>query len=225
MFWPTLIIVLHAGYFLLCRSTLLYGVLGEVDQTAGTTSVGGRVAYVAQTAFIVNASLRENITFGCPWDAQRYDEVLTACCLRPDLAILPNGDLTEIGERGINLSGGQKQRVQLARAAYQQSDLVLLDDPLSAVDHHVAEALFAQCINGLMKDRARVLVTHNLSFVDQANNVALVKPTSVKDCYTIAQGSAAQLRDTDVDFKNLLATYAQGSEAVAAEKPKTPRRP
>ena len=159
--------------------------------------------------------------FGNGWDSPRYEAVLTACCLRPDLAILPNGDLTEIGERGINLSGGQKQRVQLARAAYQQSDIVLLDDPLSAVDHHVAEALFTQCINGLMKDRARVLVTHNLSFVDQADSIALVKPTSVRDSYTMASGTAARLRETDADFRSLLATYANGEESVAEEQPKT----
>ena len=200
------------------KSTLLQGLLGEVDQTAGTTAVGGRVAYVPQTPFIVNATLRDNVTFGCAWDPHRYDAVLTACQLRPDLAILPNGDMTEIGERGINLSGGQKQRVQLARAAYQHSDLVLLDDPLSAVDHHVAEALFSGCINGpLMRDRARVLVTHSLAFVDAADNVALVKPTPIKDCYTVEQGTAAALRASDADFQALLAAYSHGGDGEEGE--------
>ena len=197
------------------KSTLLFGLLGEVEQTAGTTAYNGRIAYVPQSPFIVNDTLKANILFGATEDRERYEAVLTACALRPDLAILPNGDMTEIGERGINLSGGQKQRVQLARAAYQQSELVLLDDPLSAVDQHVAEHLFTHCIDGLMKTRARILVTHSLAFVDHATNIAMLKPTAVKDCYTIAQGTAKELREKDEDFKALEVTYTRGAKDMA----------
>ena len=209
------------------KTTLLYGVLGEVEQTGGSTALGGTVAYVPQVPFIINASLRDNILFGNPLQQQRYDACVDACCLRQDIAILPNGDLTEIGERGINLSGGQKQRVQLARAAYQQSDMVLLDDPLSAVDPHVAEQLFSQCIQGLMGGRARVLVTHSLAFVDAADNIALVTGTEVKDCYTVVQGTAAQLRENNAEFKSLLATYTRGGEDMQGgeEKPKVAVKP
>ena len=215
---------LHAGELLVVlgavgtgKSTLLYGLLGEVEQTAGSTAYSGRIAYVPQTPFIVNDSLKANILFGQVEDSARYEAVLTACALRPDLAILPNGDLTEIGERGINLSGGQKQRVQLARAAYQQSDLVLLDDPLSAVDQHVAEHLFTHCIDGLMRGRARVLVTHSLAFVDHANNIAMLKPTDVSDCYTIVQGTANELRERDADFRALEVTYTRGAKEMSGE--------
>ena len=212
------------------KSTLLYGMLNEVEKTAGTVALRGRVSYVPQSAFIVNASLRDNIVFSEQFDQSRYDAAVAAACLLPDIAVLPNGDLTEIGERGINLSGGQKQRVQLARAAYQQSDIVLLDDPLSAVDSHVARHIFTHCINGLMSDRARVLVTHSLAFVDQADNVALLRETDVKDCYTLVQGTATQLRAMSTEFQALEAAYVHGadkmggSEAAGTNGPKPLQR-
>ncbi|CAN0430240.1 unnamed protein product, partial [Scytosiphon promiscuus] len=90
--------------------------------------------------------VRDNILFGCPFDARRYDRVLEACALKSDLEILDAGDQTEIGEKGVNLSGGQQQRVSLARAVYADSDIVLLDDVLSAVDAHVGKHIFDKCI-------------------------------------------------------------------------------
>ena len=163
------------------KSTLLCGLLGEVEQTAGRTAIGGKLSYVPQTAFIINATLRENVLFGQRYDAARYKATITACALDSDIALLPNGDLTEIGERGINISGGQKQRISIARAAYAlDSDIVLLDDPLSAVDTHVAKHIFEQCINGLMRGRTRVLVTHSMAYVDEADQILLVEPTVVK---------------------------------------------
>ena len=219
---------LFASSVLPGKTTLLYGMLGEVEQTAGSTALGGTIAYVPQIPFIINATLQDNILFGNAFQQQRYNACLDACCLRQDIAILPNGDHTEIGERGINLSGGQKQRVQLARAAYQHSDLVLLDDPLSAVDPHVAEQLFTQCIQGLMKGRARVLVTHSLAFVDAADNVALLTSSDVPDCYTIVQGTAAELRENNAEFQSLLATYTRGGEDMQEgekAKPKVATKP
>jgi ATP-binding cassette, subfamily C (CFTR/MRP), member 1 len=97
----------------------------------------GSVSYVSQQAWIQNMTLKENILFGMPLDERRYQQVIEACALKPDLEMLPGGDQTEIGEKGINLSGGQKQRVSLARAVYSNSDVYFLDDPLSAVDAHV----------------------------------------------------------------------------------------
>ena len=104
--------------------------------------VCGKVAYVSQTAWIQTGTIQDNILFGSPMDGQRYRETLERCSLVKDFELLPYGDLTEIGERGVNLSGGQKQRIQLARALYQNADIYLLDDPFSAVDAHTATSLF-----------------------------------------------------------------------------------
>ena len=197
------------------KSTLLCGLLGEVEQTAGRTSIGGKLSYVPQTAFIINASLRQNVVFGQQFDGKRYAACLKACALDSDIALLPNGDLTEIGERGINISGGQKQRISIARAAYSMdSDIVLLDDPLSAVDAHVSAHIFEHCINGLMRGRTRILVTHSMAYVDEADQIFLVKPTAVKDSFTIKKGTAKQLRLDDDMFISLLATYNRGKDAV-----------
>ena len=111
----------------------------------------GNIAYVSQTAWIQTGSVRDNILFGSPMDTNRYKATLEKCSLVKDIEMLPFGDLTEIGERGVNLSGGQKQRIQLARALYQNADIYLLDDPFSAVDAHTATSLFNvyQCIQFL----------------------------------------------------------------------------
>lgn len=102
----------------------------------------GTIAYVSQSAWIQSGSIRENILFGSPMDSERYRDTLERCSLVKDFELLPYGDLTEIGERGVNLSGGQKQRIQLARALYKNADIYLLDDPFSAVDAHTASSLF-----------------------------------------------------------------------------------
>ncbi|KAA3680058.1 uncharacterized protein DEA37_0013452 [Paragonimus westermani] len=147
-------------------------------QESGTSSLqtGGSIAYVPQQAWCLNATVRDNILFGRPLEWEFYQQVLASCCLQADLEQLPSGDLTEIGERGINLSGGQKQRISLARAVYQQSDIYLLDDPLSAVDTHVANNLFQDVIgpNGLLKHSTRILVTHRLIKLQQADQIVTV---------------------------------------------------
>lgn len=124
------------------KSTLLAAILGEVPNINGTVLVHGKTAYVSQTAWIQTGTIRDNILFGSPMDPQRYRETVERCSLVKDIEMLPFGDLTMIGERGVNLSGGQKQRVQLARALYQDADVYLLDDPFSAVDAHTASSLF-----------------------------------------------------------------------------------
>ena len=126
------------------KSSLLAALLGEMHATpgSGVTRAAASLAYVAQTPFIMNDTLRENICFGKPLDVAWYNRVMHACALLPDLKILPGGDMTQIGEKGVNLSGGQKARISLARACYAQASVVLLDDPLSAVDAHVGKHLF-----------------------------------------------------------------------------------
>ena len=119
----------------------------------------GSVAYIAQQAWIQNATLQDNILFGKPMNREHYDKVIAACALEPDLKILPAGGMTEIGEKGINLSGGQKQRVSVARAVYQDCDVYLLDDPLSAVDAHVGKHIFENLIGptGMLRNKVWIL--------------------------------------------------------------------
>eukprot|EP01044_Picomonas_judraskeda_P009919 COSAG03_NODE_1244_length_4484_cov_12.880046_3_plen_196_part_00 len=140
------------------KSSLLAGLLSEMSISKADDSVPkfgfqvkGRTAYVSQAAWIQNLTVRENILFGMPYDKEKYDRIISATCLGPDLEILPSGDSSEIGEAGNNLSGGQKQRVSIARACYQDADVYLFDDPLSAVDPEVANHIFEHCICGLLK--------------------------------------------------------------------------
>lgn len=126
------------------KSSLLSALLGEMDKISGRVNRHGKIAYVSQQAWIQNCSLQDNILFGKPMQKALYDRVIVACALKPDLEMLPAGDQTEIGEKGINLSGGQKQRVSLARAVYNDADIYFMDDPLSAVDSHVSKHIFEQ---------------------------------------------------------------------------------
>lgn len=115
-----------------------------MDKISGHVNSNGKIAYVSQQAWIQNCSLQDNILFGKPYEKALYDRVVLACALKPDLDMLPAGDQTEIGEKGINLSGGQKQRVSLARAVYNDAEIYFMDDPLSAVDSHVSKHIFEQ---------------------------------------------------------------------------------
>ncbi|DBA02320.1 TPA: hypothetical protein N0F65_006195 [Lagenidium giganteum] len=167
---------LHAivGHVGAGKSTLLSGILGDARCSKGEVALRGSVAYVSQQPFIQNATVRDNITFGLPFDKARYDEAVRVSCLKKDLTILPGGDMTEIGEKGINLSGGQRTRVAIARAVYQDADIYLLDDILSAVDSHVGSDIFEQCIKKKLKSKLVFLVTHSLSFLSQCDNVVVL---------------------------------------------------
>ncbi|KAG2147644.1 ABC protein [Suillus clintonianus] len=155
------------------KSSLLQGLIGEMRKVSGHVSFGGRVGYCPQTAWIQNATLRDNVTFGQPFEEDRYWHVIETACLLPDLQLLPDGDLTEIGERGINLSGGQKQRVNIARTLYFDPDIVVFDDPLSAVDAHVGKSLFQDAILGALRNRGVtvILVTHAIHFLSQVDHI------------------------------------------------------
>ena len=137
------------------KSSLLSAIIGEIKKLSGKVEVSGRIGYVAQQSWIQNQSLRKNILFGLRYKHEKYKTILKACSLETDIALLPALDLTEIGEKGINLSGGQKQRVSLARAVYDNADVYLLDDPLSAVDAHVGKHIFDHVIGpkGLLKSK------------------------------------------------------------------------
>ena len=156
-----------------------------------------------------NATLKNNILFGKPYDENRYQEIIDACALRPDLDILPGGDETEIGEKGINLSGGQKQRVSLARAVYSQSDLLLLDDPLSAVDAHVGKHIFQNVIgpDGILKKETRVLVTHGIGYLPQVDDIIVLKDGKVTE-----QGTYQELLQKKGAFAEFLVEYMTEQE-------------
>ncbi|CAI7863261.1 unnamed protein product [Closterium sp. NIES-53] len=127
------------------KSSLVSALLGEMPMVSGDSPpiIRGRVAYVSQVSWIFNATVRDNILFGLPYDKQRYERAVQVSALERDMELLPGGDLTEIGERGVNVSGGQKQRISIARAVYSDADVFLFDDPLSALDAHVAKQVRA----------------------------------------------------------------------------------
>ncbi|OXB64192.1 hypothetical protein ASZ78_002114 [Callipepla squamata] len=165
------------------KSSFLSALLGEMEKLEGSVHRRGSVAYLAQQAWIQNGSLQENILFGTNLNRSYYELVLESCALLPDLEQLPNGDQTEIGERGVNISGGQKQRVSLARAVYSNADLYLLDDPLSAVDVHVGKHLFEKLIgpSGLLRSKTRVLVTHNLTILPHADLIIVMEEGKISE--------------------------------------------
>uniref|UniRef100_A0A3Q2YT97 ATP binding cassette subfamily C member 3 n=1 Tax=Hippocampus comes TaxID=109280 RepID=A0A3Q2YT97_HIPCM len=187
------------------KSSLISALLGEMEKLEGDISIRGSVAYVPQQAWIQNATLRDNILFGKPYNEQKYRCVLEACALTPDLEVLPGGDMTEIGEKGINLSGGQRQRVSLARALYSDADVYLLDDPLSAVDSHVSKHIFDNLIGpeGALKGKTRILVTHGISYLPQVDNIVVMVDGRVSE-----MGSYQELLKQNGAFAEFLRNYA-----------------
>ena len=163
------------------KSSMLLSLMGEIDKLNGSVSLSGTISYAAQSACVLNATVRENILYGKEYDEARYERVVQACALVEDIANLEAGDQTQIGEKGISLSGGQKQRVGLARAVYHEADIYLLDDPLSAVDAHTGAHIFNQCIDGLLKDKTVLLPVHNLSFLDRSDYVVVLEDNAISE--------------------------------------------
>ncbi|XP_062864627.1 canalicular multispecific organic anion transporter 1 [Trichomycterus rosablanca] len=186
------------------KSSLVSALLGEMHNLSGSVHIKGSVAYVPQQAWIQNATLQDNILFGFQLDEQKFQKVVKACALEPDLKLLPGGVQTEIGEKGINLSGGQKQRVSLSRAAYSSADVYLLDDPLSAVDSHVGKHLFEKVIGpkGLLKNKTRILITHGISFLPHVDEIIVLVDGMVSEV-----GSYNSLRASKGAFAEFLDTY------------------
>eukprot|EP00197_Chlamydomonas_leiostraca_P002886 CAMPEP_0202857580 /NCGR_PEP_ID=MMETSP1391-20130828/470_1 /ASSEMBLY_ACC=CAM_ASM_000867 /TAXON_ID=1034604 /ORGANISM="Chlamydomonas leiostraca, Strain SAG 11-49" /LENGTH=1463 /DNA_ID=CAMNT_0049536397 /DNA_START=117 /DNA_END=4508 /DNA_ORIENTATION=- len=180
------------------KSSVLSALIGHISKKTGEVAVNGSVAYVAQSAWIMNDTLQENVLMGGELRPDAYKAALTAAQLGPDLEILPNGDLTEIGDRGVTLSGGQKQRVSIARAVYAGADIYLLDDPLSAVDSHVGRALFEECIRGPLRGKTVILVTNALQWLPHADNVLLMDGGKV-----IGQGTYQQLVEQGLNIEEL----------------------
>ncbi|GMP87700.1 hypothetical protein CsSME_00039965 [Camellia sinensis var. sinensis] len=194
------------------KSSLLSSILGEMHKISGKVKVCGTTAYVAQTSWIQNGTIQENILFGLPMDRERYREAVRVCCLEKDLEMMEFGDQTEIGERGINLSGGQKQRIQLARAVYQDCDIYLLDDVFSAVDAHTGSEIFKECVRGALKDKTILLVTHQVDFL---HNVDLI--LVMRDGMVVQSGKYNDLLESGLDFKALVTAHETSMELVDVE--------
>uniref|UniRef100_A0A674ESV1 Multidrug resistance-associated protein 4-like n=1 Tax=Salmo trutta TaxID=8032 RepID=A0A674ESV1_SALTR len=181
------------------QSSLVSAILGELPHDKGVLKVKGQLTYTSQQPWVFPGTIRSNILFGKELHPQKYEKVLRACALKRDMELLPDGDLTLIGDRGATLSGGQKARVNLARAVYQDADIYLLDDPLSAVDAEVGRHLFEQCICGILKNKPRILVTHQLQYLQSADQILVLK-----EGHVVARGTYSELQHSGVDFTSLL---------------------
>lgn len=190
------------------KSSLLQVILGELQIDSGRMHTSGSISYAAQENWLFEGTIRSNIVFIEDFNAERYNHVIKVCALDRDFALLPSGDMAIVGERGITLSGGQKARVSLARAIYKKADIYLLDDPLSAVDTHVGQHLFKECIEGFLADKIRILVTHQLQHLASVKNLVLLNKGTVEQ-----QGSYDELRDLKLERLSLLPAFGVENES------------
>ncbi|CAG5129177.1 unnamed protein product, partial [Candidula unifasciata] len=198
------------------KSSLLSAFLGEMEKLQGQGSIQGSLGYVAQQAWIQNMTLRSNILFHQPMKESRYRKVIEACALESDIELLPGGEMTEIGEKGINLSGGQKQRISLARAVYQDADVYLLDDPLSAVDAHVGKHIFEKVIGpkGMIRNKTRILVTHGIHWLPLVDQIVVMDQGQITEL-----GTYEQLMNHNGPFAQFVRTYLLEHEDEEIDDP------
>ncbi|XP_061393041.1 probable multidrug resistance-associated protein lethal(2)03659 [Musca vetustissima] len=194
------------------KSSLIQSILGELKPAAGTIKVNGTLSYASQEPWLFTGTVRKNILFGQPMDRSRYRAVVKKCALEKDFKLLPYGDKTIVGERGASLSGGQKARISLARAVYCRTSIYLLDDPLSAVDTHVGRHLFDKCMRGLLRDNIVVLVTHQLQFLQSADQIVIMDKGRI-----CAMGSYESLSQNGHDFAQML-TETINEDSMEATK-------
>ncbi|XP_070538850.1 ATP-binding cassette sub-family C member 5-like [Ptychodera flava] len=195
------------------KSSLISAILSQMRLVDGEIAVAGTTAYAAQQAFIFNSTLQENILFDKPYKETKYQQVVHAACLQQDLDMLPHGDQTEIGEKGINLSGGQKQRVSLARALYADCDVYLLDDPLSAVDAHVGQHIFQHYILEALRGKTVLFVTHQLQYLNKCDKVLFMKDGRIEE-----YGTHTELMSEDKEYAGLIKTFHAEDESIEEEE-------
>ncbi|CAG2203752.1 ABCC3 [Mytilus edulis] len=185
-----------------------------MEKLAGEVRVKGSVAYVSQEAWIQNLTVKDNILYGHTFNERKYNRVIEGCCLKTDFEILTAGDMTEIGERGINVSGGQKQRINVARAVYSNSDIYLLDDPLSAVDSHVGQELFKKVIGpeGMLRHKTRILVTHGVHWLPKVDDIIVMDNGRISE-----RGTFQQLLQHNGPFAQFLQIYLLHDDAPEEE--------
>lgn len=193
------------------KTSFLSALASEMRQTSGVYEFCDHRAFCAQHGWIQNASIRDNVIFGKSFDPDFYARVVRACALLPDFETLPDGDMTEIGERGITLSGGQKQRINIARAIYSQAQIVLLDDPLSAVDANVGAHIFNEAICGLLVDRCRVMATHQINTLSRCDKII-----RMVDGKIVAFGTYQELLSGDATFAKQISSL--GSHSITSSQ-------
>lgn len=181
------------------KTTLLHAILRELPALKGKIQINGLISYASQEPWLFMGSIRQNIIFGQPFDTKRYEEVIKVCALERDLGLLPFGDKTIAGDRGVTLSGGQRARINLARAVYKRADIYLLDDPLSAVDSHVGKHIFEQCIQRYLKDKCVVLVTHQLQYLRNCQRIYLMDSGRIE-----IAGTYEEIQQSGSDYSELL---------------------
>lgn len=194
------------------KSSLLNAMAGSMRKTDGRIEVSGDLLMCGYP-WIQNASVKDNIIFGSPFNKEKYDEVIRVCSLKADLDILPAGDMTEIGERGITLSGGQKARINLARSVYKRKDIYLFDDVLSAVDSRVGKHIMDECLTGVLANKTRILATHQLSLIDKASRVIVLGNDGDVDI-----GTVDELKARNPTLINLLQFSSQNSKESEDEE-------
>ncbi|CCE80487.1 Piso0_003604 [Millerozyma farinosa CBS 7064] len=198
------------------KSALIQAILGDLYRLEGEVTLRGKVAYVSQIPWIMNGTIRENILFGHKYDAEFYQHTIKACALNVDLKILPKGDKTQVGEKGITLSGGQKARLSLARAVYSRADVYLFDDPLSAVDAHVGKHLIDHVLgpDGLLKSKCKILTTNSIGVLSIADGLHLVQ-----DGKLVEQGTYDQVIGNESSpLRQLIKEFGNEREEKEAEK-------
>eukprot|EP00029_Vermamoeba_vermiformis_P010609 TRINITY_DN5616_c1_g1_i1.p1 TRINITY_DN5616_c1_g1~~TRINITY_DN5616_c1_g1_i1.p1 ORF type:complete len:1339 (+),score=376.87 TRINITY_DN5616_c1_g1_i1:80-4096(+) len=200
------------------KSSVISAILGELPTTSGSLAVSGSIAYVAQEAFIFNSTVRENILFGKEYDPVKYRQVLEASALMADLSQFTAGDRTEIGERGVNLSGGQKQRISIARALYSNNDIVLLDDPLSAVDSHVGKHIFHRAVKTYLADKLVILTANQVQYLPFADKILFL------DNEEVHSGTFEELMAKNTTFNDQMTKFGvtQKGEEPSEEEPQKP---
>ncbi|KAG0449853.1 hypothetical protein HPP92_027070 [Vanilla planifolia] len=191
------------------KSSLISSILGEIPKLGGEVRITGSKAYVPQSPWILTGNIRENILFGNLYDHNKYEKTIQACALAKDFELFANGDLTEIGERGINMSGGQKQRIQIARAVYQDADIYLLDDPFSAVDAHTGNQLFKECLMGILKEKTILYVTHQVEFLPAADIILVMQNGRI-----VQSGRFDELLHQKIGFEVLVGAHNQALESI-----------
>ena len=194
------------------KSSLLSAILREIPLIAGITSYQGKIAWVGQQPWIFSGTVRDNVLFGEPFDPNRYQKALEACGLINDLQRFPDSDLTVVGERGTVLSGGQQARVELARAVYSNADIYLLDDPLSAVDSKVGYDIFEKCINGVLDNKTRLMITHNHKALRDAKHIVVMAEGSI-----LAKGDFSTLCTSGFDLDAIVQVAGQSSGTAKME--------
>ncbi|XP_076650867.1 ATP-binding cassette sub-family C member 4 isoform X2 [Halictus rubicundus] len=194
------------------KSSFLQLILRELEQSRGDIQVNGSVSYASQEAWLFSGTVRNNILFGQSYDQKKYNEVVKVCALQKDFQQFNHSDKTLVGDRGASLSGGQRARINLARAVYRDTDIYLLDDPLSAVDTHVGKHLFKECIKDYLHNKTRILVTHQVQFLKNCDYIIVLNNGRVE-----FEGTFTELQVKNLDFLSMLSTEEQETDAESVK--------